>query len=70
MAGDNGDIVGQREKRFVNRSEELLGVAAGEIGPAYRASEEGISRQYKVLLWQVKADAAFGVAGGMEDGPA
>lgn len=45
MAGDDGGIVGKGEERFVNRFEKLLSVAAGEIGPAYRACKEGVACQ-------------------------
>jgi hypothetical protein len=51
----------------VNRGQELLGVAAGEVSSAYGAGEEGVSSQQESLVREVEADTAFGVAGGVED---
>ena len=48
--------------------EELAGVAAGEVGAADGAGEEGVSGEEEGLVGEVEADAAFGVAGGVEDG--
>ena len=52
----------------MNGADQLLRVAAGKIGAAYGAGEEGISREEQGLLGEVEADAALGVAGGVEDG--
>lgn len=43
MAGDDGDFVGEGEEGVVDGMEELLGVAAGKVGAAYGAREEGVS---------------------------
>ncbi len=45
-----------------------LGVASGEVGAAYGAGEEGVSGDEKGVVGEVEADAALGVAGGVEDG--
>ena len=45
-----------------------MGVASGEVGSAYGAGEEGVSGEEEGLVGEVEADAALGVAGGVEDG--
>ena len=44
MAGDDGDLVREVEEAFVDRAEKLGCVASGEVGAAYGAGEEGVSR--------------------------
>jgi hypothetical protein len=68
VAGDDSDLVGEGQESVADRGKELAGVAAGEIGAAYGAGEEGVSCEEKGLVREVKADGAFGVAGGVEDG--
>ena len=48
--------------------DELLAVAPGQVSSPDGACEEGISGQKQSLLGKIEADAAFSVAGGMEDG--
>ena len=43
MAGNDGDFIGEGEEAVVDGVEELAGVAAGEVGAAYGAGEEGVS---------------------------
>jgi hypothetical protein len=68
VAWDDGNVIGKGEEGVVDGFDELAGVAAGEIGSANGAGEEGVSREEKSLLGEIEADAAFGVAGGVEDG--
>ena len=48
--------------------DELVGVAAGEVGAAHGAGEECVSRDEEGVVGEVEAGAALGVAGGVEDG--
>ncbi len=48
--------------------EELADITSGEVGAAYGAGEEGVSCQEEGLGGEIEADAAFGVARGVEDG--
>ena len=68
MAREDCDVVGEGEERIADGFEELLGVASGEVGAADRAGKEGVSGEEKGLLREIEADAALGVAGGVEDG--
>ncbi len=68
MAGDDGGVIGQGEKTLVDGAEKLAGVAAGQVGSADRAGEEGVPGEEERLSGDVETDAAFGVAGGMKDG--
>lgn len=68
MAGYDGDLVGEGEEGVMDGLDELPGVASGEVGAAYRASEEGVPGEEQGLLGEIEADAALGVAGGVEDG--
>jgi hypothetical protein len=70
VAGDDCDLVGEGEEAVVDGGEELVGVAAGEVGAADGAGEEGVSGEEEGLVGKVEADAALGVAGGVEDGAA
>jgi hypothetical protein len=51
----------------MNGGEKLAGVAAGEISASYGTGEEGVASEQEGLLRDVEADAAFCVAGGVED---
>jgi hypothetical protein len=68
VAGDDCDVVGQCEQAGVDGVEEFAGVAAGKVGAADGAREEGVSGEEEGLLGKVEADAAFCVAGSVEDG--
>jgi hypothetical protein len=67
MAGDDYRFVGQRQHCVVQGAHNFLSIAAGEIGAANGSGEEGISRDQFLFRREVQADAAFGVAGGMQD---
>lgn len=68
MARDDEGRVREGEEAGVDGAEEGAGIAAGEVGAAYGAGEEGVSGQEERGGGEVEADAAFGVAGGGEDG--
>jgi len=51
----------------VEGAHDLLHGAAGEIGAADGAGEEGVAGDEFLLSGEIKADAAFGMAGGVED---
>jgi hypothetical protein len=68
VAWNDGDVVGKGEEAVVYGGDELAGVAAGEVGAAYGAGEEGVSGEEEGLVGKVEADAALGVAGGVENG--
>ena len=63
VAGNDSYLVGQGEEAVVDGGEKLADVAAGQVGAAYGAGEEGVSGEEESLGWKVEADAAFGVAG-------
>ena len=67
MAGDDEGFAGQGEQAFVDAVEKLVAIAAGKVRAAYAASEKGISGDEEIGCRDVKAEAAFGVAGGEED---
>jgi len=67
VAGDDAGGVGEWQQVVVDGVEQLAGIAAGQVGAADRAGEEGVAGDEEALLGEVEADAALGVAGGMED---
>ena len=68
MSGDDGDLVWEGEETVGDRRQKFAGVASGEVGTSDGAGEEGISCEEEGLVGKVETDAAFGVAGGVEDG--
>ena len=68
MSGDDSDRVWEGEKTVVDRREELFRVASGEVGAADGTGEESVSGEKEGLVGDIETDAAFGVAGGVEDG--
>jgi hypothetical protein len=68
VAGDDYYLVWKGEERVMDGLNELLAVASGKIGAAYGAGKEGVPGEKEGLLGEIEADAAFGVAWGMEDG--
>jgi hypothetical protein len=52
---------------FVEGADDLLAVAAGEVGAADGAGEESVSCEEEIFGSEVEADAAFGMARGVED---
>lgn len=67
MAGDDQCVLRQGHKAGVNGAEQRLAVATGQVGAADGAGEEGVAGEEQFLLWEKKADAAGGVAGGVND---
>jgi hypothetical protein len=67
VAGDYYGFVGEGEECFVDGTEDFFMRAAGEIGAAYRSREEGVAGDQLFFCGEVEADAAFGVARGVED---
>ena len=67
VAGDDGCGIGERQKAVANAGEEAAVVATGEVGASDRASEEGVAGEQKGVLREVDTEAAFGVAGGVEE---
>ena len=68
MTGDDFGGVGQGPKMVMDGVQQLAGVASGQVGAADGAGEESVSGDEEALLGKVEADAALGVAGGVEDG--
>ena len=67
MAWDDGDLVGKGEKTVVNCGQKLVGVATGEVSSTNGAGEKGVSGDQKGVVGKVKAAAALGVSGCVED---
>ena len=51
----------------MDRGQEFVHIATGEIGAADGASEECIAGKEEGLVRNIEADGAFGVAGSVED---
>ena len=68
MTWDDGDLIWEGEKALVDRVYELACVAAGQVGAADRTGEEGVACEEEGLSGEIETDAAFGVAGSVEDG--
>lgn len=68
VAGKDAGVVREGKEAVVNGAEELAGVASGEVGAAHGAGEEGVAGEEEGLGGEVEAEAALGVAGGVEDG--
>ena len=64
MARYHDRFIGQGHQRIVQRTHNLLHVAAGEIGAADAAGEQRVSGDQLLLGSEVETDAALGVAGG------
>ena len=67
VAGDDYGFVGQSQDCVVEGAEDFWHGAAGEVGAADGAGEEGVAGDQFLFCGEVEADAAFGVAGGVED---
>lgn len=68
VAWDDDGGVGEWEQFLVDGVDEGAGVAAGQVGAADGSGEEGVAGEEEILGGKVEADAALGVAGGVEDG--
>ena len=69
MAGIDGKGVGEGGE-FAQGAGQFAGIAAGQIGAAGSASEEGVAGEEGPVGFEPEADAAGGVAGGVEHRPA
>jgi hypothetical protein len=67
MAGHDYSFIGQGQQRVVQRVQYFLHRSAREISAADGPGEEGVAGDEFFLGREVEADAAFGVAGSMED---
>ncbi len=67
MAGHDYGFIGQGQQRVVQRAQYFLHRSAREIGAADGAGEECVACDQLFLGREVEADAAFSVAGGVED---
>ena len=63
MAGVDNGLTGQGEQFFAYRVYQCAVVAVGEVGAAYAATEQCITAEEHILLWQVVGQAAGGVTG-------
>jgi len=67
VAGDDVGLVGQGQQTGVNGIENLIRVAAGEVGAADAAGEKSVAGYDHLERDEVETDGALRVAGGMED---
>ena len=67
VAGNDFGVVWQGEQAGVDGVDDLLGVAAGQVGAADAPGEEGVSGEDHLERREMKADRALGVAGRVED---
>ena len=67
MTGHDFGVVGECEQASLDGVDDLLEVAAGEIGAADAACEEGVTGDKYLERREVKADGPLGVARGVED---
>lgn len=69
MAGIDGPVAGKRGELAEGPGQGAR-VAAGEVGAAGGALEEGVSGEESAVTLEFPADAAGSVAGSLDDGPA
>ena len=67
MAGNDDGFVGQGHNRVMQRAQNFLHRAAGQVGAADRAGEESVAGDQVFFGREVEADAAFGMAGRVKD---
>ena len=67
VAGDYYRFVWEGQDRVVEGVEDFLHRAAGEVGAADGAGEEGVAGDQLFFCGEVEADAAFGMAGSVQD---
>jgi len=67
VAGDYEGFVGEGEEFVVEGMDDFFEGAAGQVGAADAAGEEGVSGDEFFLGGKIKTDAALGVSGGEED---
>ena len=66
VAGDDFGFVGQGEQAGLDGVDDLVVVAAGQVGPADAAGEECVSGEDHLERLEMEADGALGMAGGVE----
>jgi len=67
VAGDDYGFVRQGQHCVVQRAHDFLHGAAGEVGAPDGAGEESVTGDQFFLRFKIEADAAFGVAGSVQD---
>ena len=67
MAGDDDSLIGKRQNLVVQRAHDLFIRPAGQVCAADAAGEQSVSGDQLFLSREVKANAALGMAGGMDD---
>ena len=67
MAGDEGGVAAHRPKPLGNRIEQILVIAAREIGAADRALEQDVADDRQLRFGMVEDDMARRVAGAVAD---
>lgn len=67
MSRNDSGVFGQGEQACVDGVEDLVGIAAGEVGSADAAGKEGIAGENHLERFEVKADGSLGVAGSVDD---
>ena len=67
MAGDYYCFVWQRQDSVVEGVQDFFHRATWQVGAADGAGEEGVAGDQLLFSLEVEADAAFGVAGGVQD---
>lgn len=66
MAGDDPGFIRESEKAGVDGVDDLLVVAAGQVGAANASREEGVAGEDHSEWGEVKTNRALGVSGGMD----
>ena len=66
VAGDDGGRIGQGQEPIVDGPDDFALVAAGQVGAANRAGKESVAGKEQLLGREVEADAALGVARGVQ----
>ena len=67
VAGNDPGFVGEGQQAGVDGVDDLLEVAAGQVGAADAAGKERVAGEDHLERSEVKADGALGVAGGVQD---
>ncbi len=67
VAWEDFGLFWQNQQASFDRVDDLTTVAAGQVGAAYAAGEQGIACDEQIEWSEVQADAALGVAGGVND---
>lgn len=67
MARDNFGAFREGEQARLDGFEDLVVVAAGQVGSSDAAGKEGVAGEDHIQGFEMKADGALGVAGRMQD---